>query len=119
MMSSEEDLPDPKLVNPERYVAAISAFAREDDSLHKETVKNHAGENLEDELEDLVDFGILYHNVEDGKAIYRPRDDYTRKLSEECEAKISLVYNTAKEMLEEDGSEGIIKILEYRPSVTL
>ena len=117
MMISGRDLPDPKLVNPERYVAAISAFDGETDGLDKSDVMLQTGENLEKELEDLVDFGILYHSVEDGKAVYRPRDEYARKLSEECEAKMSLAYNTAEEMLEKDGSEGIVMILEYRPSV--
>lgn len=112
-MRYEDNLPDPELVNPERYMAAVSAFEGRDVSLGKEDVKFLTGEDLGDELEDLVEFRILSRNSRGGKTVYRPRDDYAQRLSKECEKKITLVYDNAREFLEDDGAEEMINALEY------
>jgi|GEM_PF-5122631 len=116
-MMSEDNLPNPELVSPERYVAAITAFEGRDVGRSSSDVRLFTGEDLEDELDDLVDYGILTRNKRGGKTVYRPLDEYARKLSEECRNKVELIYDSAHEMLEEDGSEEIINILEHDYSV--
>lgn len=105
-------MPDPEFVNPERYVAALSVFEGRDVSLSEEDVRFLAGESLGNELDDLVSYGILNANKRAGETVYRPVDEYSQSLSEECENKVSLVYGTASDMLNSEGSDKIIDALD-------
>lgn len=105
MKDLDLDLPDPKLVNPERYVAAVSSFQGCDIELSSEDVALFAGTDLEDELDDLVDFGILYETQRGDTPVYRPRDEYALALSKMYKEMIFSEYADITEFLDDNQNE--------------
>jgi len=54
-----ENSPTPKFVNPERYVVAVSVFEGNHLPLSADEASNFAGINVETQLEELTEYGIL------------------------------------------------------------
>lgn len=112
MSNPDLELPDPILVNPERYVAATSAFQGSDIELGSEDVSLFTGANLEDELDDLVEFRVLTKYSRGEKTVYRPKDSYAIELSEKCDNAIFNTYRNVRKFLAEREGEKILKKIQ-------
>lgn len=99
------DFPDPELVNPERYVAALASFQGRDVDLSERDVELFTGEELGDELEELREWGML----ERSRNGYKPSGDYALKVSERCEERVYSLYGSAIDMLEDSEGEEIME----------
>lgn len=99
------DFPDPELVNPEKYVAALASFQGRDVVLSEEDIALFTGEVLEDELEELREWGMLERS---GNG-YRPSGDYALKVSERCEERVYSIHGSAIDMLEDSEGEEIME----------
>lgn len=108
-----DELPDPELANPERYVAALASFQGRDVVLSEKDIALFTGEDLGDELEELRDWGML----EKSRNGYRPSEDYALKVSERCEERVYSLHGSAINMLEagegEEIMEDISNALDY------
>lgn len=95
-------LPDPSFVNPERYAAAIASFQGANVELSPKDVEMLAGNGLQSEMEDLVEYGLLTKNDRGSKTVYRPKDEYALDVSEEYKEYIFSEYSSIREFLSDD-----------------
>ena len=100
-----EDLPDPQLATPERYIAVLASFQGRDVHLSEKDVELFTGEDLGDELEDLHEWGML----EKTRNGYRPSGEYALVVSEQCEERVYSIHGSAIEMLEDGEGEEIME----------
>lgn len=100
-----DDLPDPELVSPERYVAALASFQGRDVSLSEKDIELFTGKKLGEELGELCEWGML----ERSRNGYSPSGDYALKVSERCEERVYSLYGSAIDMLEDSNGEDIME----------
>lgn len=100
-----DDLPDPELANPERYIAALASFQGRDIVLSEQDITLFTGEDLSDELEELHEWGML----ERSRKGYRPSGDYALRVSERCEESVYSLHGSAIDMLEDGEGKEIMK----------
>lgn len=111
-MIHDENLPDPELRETNRYIAALSAFQGSDFELSSRDVEMFAGEDLEDQLEDLTRFGVLTSYERGEKTLYRPKDEYSVRLSGKCDDAIFENYRNVRNFLDESDEDNLLEEIQ-------
>lgn len=111
-MISDNNLPDPEFRETDKYIAALSAFQGSDFELGPGDVEMFAGEDLEDQLEDLTRFGVLTSYERGEKKLYRPKDEYAIRLSGNCDDAIFENYKNVRNFLNENDGDDLLEEIQ-------